>query len=62
MAMKYHMTYGDLYGRKGYVVVLNGVTVFQSNSKSEAIAEAQRRNGFEPVDGDEQTYVRQCNG
>jgi uncharacterized circularly permuted ATP-grasp superfamily protein len=31
----------------------------QFDSKSEAIAEAQRRNGYDPVDGDEQTYSRQ---
>lgn len=27
--------------------------------KPEAIVEAQRRNGYEPVDGSEQTYARQ---
>lgn len=29
-------------------------------TKSDAIAEAQRRNGFEPVDGSEKTYSRQA--
>lgn len=33
--------------------------VFGSDHKSEVIAEAQRRNGLSPVDGDEQTYARQ---
>lgn len=33
--------------------------VFGSNSKSEVIAEAQRRNWFTPVDGNEQTYAKQ---
>ena len=35
------------------------VVVFQSNRKSEVIAEAQRRKGWEPVDGSEQTYAQQ---
>lgn len=33
--------------------------VYQSDSKSEVIAEAQRRKGWEPVDGSEQTYGAQ---
>lgn len=33
--------------------------VYRSDSKCEVIAEAQRRNGFSPVDGDEQTYAKQ---
>lgn len=33
--------------------------VFESDSKSEVVAEAQRRNGLEPADGSESTYGRQ---
>jgi hypothetical protein len=33
--------------------------VFQDDSKSAVIAEAQRRNGYEPVDGSERTYGEQ---
>jgi len=33
--------------------------LFESESKSRCIAEAQRLNGYEPVDGDEQTYAKQ---
>lgn len=33
--------------------------LFESDSKSEVIAEAQRRKGWEPVDGSEQTYGQQ---
>jgi hypothetical protein len=33
--------------------------VFTSDSKVEVITEAQRRNGFQPVDGDENTYAEQ---
>jgi hypothetical protein len=31
----------------------------QSDSKSTVISEAQRRNGFKPVDGSEATYSKQ---
>lgn len=33
--------------------------VFEADSKSTVIAEAQRRNGYEPVDGSERTYGKQ---
>lgn len=33
--------------------------VFEADSMVEAIAHAQRLNGFHPIDGDEQTYGRQ---
>jgi hypothetical protein len=36
--------------------------VFGSNSKSEVIAAAQERNGYAPIDGDEQTYAKQTGG
>jgi hypothetical protein len=58
-------------GEKPYVLVSrmfrpNGervetyrTVVFQSASKSEVIFEAQRRKGWEPVDGSESTYGKQ---
>ncbi len=33
--------------------------VFGSESKSEAIAKSQTLNGFDPIDGSEQTYGEQ---
>ena len=52
------LRYGE---RNGYVVLDVGqkMIVFRSPRKSEAIAECQRRNGFVPIDGDEQIYAKQ---
>ena len=63
VAQRYMVGYGDQHGG-GWVVVEIATkrVVFQSHSKSEVIAEAQRRNGFDPVDGDEGTYGRQVDG
>jgi hypothetical protein len=63
VAQRYMVGYGDQHGG-GWVVVEVATkrVVFQSHSKSEVIAEAQRRNGFDPVDGDEGTYGRQVDG
>ena len=33
--------------------------VFEADRKSAAIAEAQRLNGYDPVDGSERTYAHQ---
>ncbi len=56
----YHIHHG-IYPRKGYVVVNYDTKkiVFQSHSKTEAIADSQERNGFSIVDGDEETYGKQ---
>lgn len=45
--------------RQFAVVSTRDGLVFQADSKVDAIAYAQRRNGFTPVDGDEATYGRQ---
>jgi hypothetical protein len=57
----YPTHYFLVYHKRGYGV-LNGDTdkvVFSSLSKSECIAESQRLNGYEPIDGDEGTYGQQ---
>jgi hypothetical protein len=55
------MTFSIHNGMKAGYEVRNaaGKVVFDSESKTECITYAQRRNGFAPVDGDEQTYARQ---
>ena len=55
------LRYGE---RNGYVVLDAGqkMIVFRSPSKTAAIAECQRRNGFVPIDGDEETYAKQTRG
>lgn len=47
--------------QRGYIVwsTPECAAVFQSDNKREVIAEAQRRNGFTPVDGSEETYGKQ---
>ena len=59
----YHIHHG-IYPRKEYVVVDYDTKkiVFQSHSKSEAIADSQERNGFSIIDGDEITYGKQVGG
>lgn len=52
--------YGDLHqAGKRYCVVQGGVVVLAADSKIDCITEAQRRNGYAPVDGSESTYGRQ---
>jgi hypothetical protein len=46
-------------GDTGRYVVVLGARRLQFEEKSSAIAEAQRLNGYDPVDGSEQTYGRQ---
>lgn len=59
-ASHWTMTYArrELGDTKRYVVFC-GPTRLQFDSKPSAIAEAQRRNEYEPVDGSEQTYGEQ---
>ena len=56
-AQRYHVEYAP---RGGYQVweVKGRRVVFQSDSKSEAIAKSQELNGW-PVDGDESSYDTQ---
>ncbi len=57
---RYRVTYGD---NGGYAVkdsqLRTKPTVFRAMSKVACISKAQEMNGFEPADGDEQTYGRQ---
>lgn len=58
-SQQYFVQYGDELNKagKGYCVVDEvSRVVFADDSKSTVIAQAQRLNGFEPVDGDESTY------
>ncbi len=49
--------YGSMHGSKSrWVAIEDNVIVMQSDFKSQIIAEAQRRNGYDPIDGSEQTY------
>jgi hypothetical protein len=52
-------------GQKGYILIDtpgSQTVVYQSDFKSDVIAEAQRRKGFIPIDGSESTYARQLAG
>lgn len=55
---KYTVAY-SVTSESTVLIDLSGHVVFGSDDKRAVIAEAQRRNGFEPVDGDEDTYGRQ---
>lgn len=63
---RYWVQYGDLVKgcKKRYAVTDHRdrpqQAIFASDYKSECIAEAQKRNGFTPVDGNETTYSQQC--
>jgi len=73
---RYHVRYGDMEKTGTRYCVIDrhanigdsedGLhpkrVVFKSDFKSACIAEAQRLNGFEPVDGSEQTYGDQISG
>jgi len=51
-------------GEEGYVLKdsVSGTVVFQSESKSEVIEQAQLFKGFTPTDGNESTYALQLAG
>lgn len=59
--LHWRMTYAERrLGDTGrYVVYTGGSERLQFATKSDAIAQAQRLNGYEPVDGSEQTYGEQ---
>ncbi len=59
---RYQVKYGDArVSYKAYYLLDSekGTVLFESDNKTELIAESQRLNGFNPIDGDEQTYGRQ---
>jgi hypothetical protein len=63
MAYRYHVVYSSR--PQWEYAVRDSETkkeVFGTNTKSEAIFEAQTRNGFNPADGDEQTFAKQTEG
>jgi hypothetical protein len=54
---RFYVKYG--FGNDYHVVDDAGKSVFQADSKAEAIKKSQELNGFTPADGNEQTYERQ---
>jgi len=57
------VTYADIYGGyQNHYALVDKYTreiIMQDRSKSAVIAEAQRRKGWKPIDGDERTYGKQ---
>lgn len=62
---RYLMQYGSIHHTHTEYCVydrVDGVVVFKSDSKSNAIAKAQELNHLSPIDGSEETYGRQIEG
>jgi hypothetical protein len=57
---RWKVMYGDKKrGDRGNYVVTDGQTRIQFDRKRDAIAESQKRNDYEPIDGSEATYAEQ---
>lgn len=59
MTQRFRLTYSGTCNAYDLNDEETGKIVFQSLRKSEVIAESQKRNGFTPINGDEQTYAKQ---
>lgn len=62
MMARFIVTYGEIYGSRSDYIVYDQhqkKIVSEHDTKSQAIATAQIRNNFSPIDGNENTYGRQ---